>query len=76
MLHFIATIEKIIVEGLVRLFKDNIWKLHGLLESVILDRGPQFATELIKELNEILEIETKLSITFHSQTDGQIERTN
>jgi len=76
MLHFIATIEKIIVEGLVRLFKDNIWKLHELLESVILDRGPQFATELIKELNEILEIETKLSITFHSQTDGQIERTN
>jgi len=75
MLHFIATIEKIIVEGLVRLSK-NIWKLHGLLESVILDRGPQFATELIKELNEILEIETKLSITFHSQTDGQIERTN
>jgi len=75
MLHFIATMEKIIVEGLVRLSK-NIWKLHGLLESVILDRGPQFATELIKELNEILEIETKLSITFHSQTDGQIERTN
>ena len=39
MLYFIATIEKIIVEGLVRLFKDNIWKLHRLLESMILNRG-------------------------------------
>jgi len=55
-LHFIATIEKIIVEGLVRLFKNNIWKLHVFLESVILNRSPQFAIELIKELNEILEI--------------------
>ena len=35
--HFITITEEISVEGLARLFKDNIWKLHGLLESVILD---------------------------------------
>ena len=37
--HFIPTMEKILAEGLARLFRDNMWKLHGLLESIILDRG-------------------------------------
>ena len=32
--------------------------------------------ELTKELNRILEIRTKLSTAFHSQTDGQTERMN
>ena len=40
MLYFIATTEKITVEELVRLFRDNMWKLYGLLENIISDRGP------------------------------------
>ena len=75
MSHFVATIETT-AEGLVRLFKDNVWKLHGLPESVISDRGPQFVAEMIKELNKMLEIETKLSTAYHPETDGQTERTN
>ena len=38
--HFVVMTEKIMVEGLVKLFRDNIWKLHGLPESIISDRGP------------------------------------
>jgi len=30
----------------------------------------------MRELNKMLEIETKLSIAYHPQTDGQMERTN
>ena len=65
MLHFIVMTKKIIVEGLIKLFKDNMWKLHKLLESVILDRGLQFVAGLIKKLNKMLRIETKLSIAFY-----------
>ena len=43
---------------------------------MILDRGPQFAAELTRELNKMLEIETKLSTVYHLQTDKQTERTN
>jgi len=43
---------------------------------VISDKGLQFVAGLIKELNKMLEIETKLLMTFNSQTDRQIERTN
>jgi len=70
MTHFVATTEVMSVEGLARLFRDNVWKLHKLPESVVSDRGPQFAAELTKELNRMLGIETKLSTAFHPQTDG------
>ena len=73
MTHFVATIEEILAEGLARLFRNNIWKLHGLLESIVSDRGPQFTVELMKELNRMLGIETRLLIAFHPQTDGQME---
>jgi len=71
--HFVATTERILVEGLARLFRDNVWKLYRLSESVISDKGPQFVVELMKKLNRILRIETKLLSAFHPQTDEQME---
>jgi len=76
MTHFVAITEGTSAEELARLFRDNMWKLHGLPESVVSDRRPQFAAELMKELNRMLEIETRLSTAFHPQTDGQTERMN
>ena len=51
-------------------------KLHGLPESIISDRGPQFAAEVMKELNTMLGINSKLSTVFYLQTDRQTERMN
>jgi len=51
MAHFVPTTEKTLAEGVARLFWDNIWKLHRLPESIIMDRGAQFVTEMMKELN-------------------------
>ncbi len=48
MTYFVATIEGISVEELARLFKDNIWNLHGLVESIVSDRGPQYVAEITK----------------------------
>jgi len=76
MSHFVATTEKTMAEGLVRLFRNNVWKLHRLLESVILDRELQFVAGLTRELNKMLGIETKLLMAYHPETDGQTERTN
>jgi len=47
-----------------------------LPESAISDRGLQFVAELTKELNRMLGIETRLSIAFHPQMDGQKEQMN
>ena len=73
MAYFVATTEGTLVEGLARLFRDNVWKLYGLPESVVSDRGPQFAVELTKELNRMLEIQMRLLIVFHPQTNRQME---
>ena len=47
MVHFIPTTKKTLVERLVRLFRDNIWKLYRLPESIISDRGLQFAAGIM-----------------------------
>jgi len=35
-----------------------------------MDRGAQFAAGMMKELNQMLGIDTKLSTVYHLQTDG------
>jgi len=76
MVHFIPTTEKMLAEGLARLFRDNMWKLHSLPKSIISDKGPQFVAGLMRELNEMLGIKSKLLTVFYPQTDGQTERVN
>ena len=68
-MHFVATIEETSAEELARLFRDNVWKLYRLPKSIVLDRGLEFVAEIMRELNNMLGIETKLSTLFYSQTD-------
>ena len=76
MIHVIPTNGTVSSEGVARLFWDNVWKLHGLPQRVISDRGPQFASKFMKALNQLLGITTALSTAYHPQTDGQTERVN
>ena len=50
--------------------------MHRLPESIISDREVQFAVEMMKELNNLLGIQTKLSTAYHPQTNRQMERVN
>jgi len=50
--------------------------LHGLSESIVSDREVQFAAGMMKELNNLLGIQTKLSMAYHPQTDRQTKRIN
>ena len=47
-----------------------------MLECVISDREPQFTVELTKELNRMLEIETRLLTVFYLQMDKQTKWMN
>jgi len=38
MAHFVPTMEKTLAKEVAKLFCNNIWKLHGLLESIIMDK--------------------------------------
>jgi len=37
-IHFVATMEETTAEGLAKLFRDNVWRLHSLPESVVSDK--------------------------------------
>ena len=76
MIYFVENTEETLVEGLAKLLRDDVWMLYRLLENMISDREPYFVVELTKKLNKMLEIKTKLSTVFYSQTDGQIEHMN
>jgi len=74
--HFVATMKRILIESLARLFRDNIWKIYGFPEGMISDRGLQFVVELTKELNKMLGIEMRLLMVFYPQIDRQTEQMN
>jgi len=57
--------EKTSAEEVVRLFQNNVWKLYSLPKSIIMDRRAQFAARMMKELNQMLGIDTKLSMAYH-----------
>ena len=64
------------MEGIVKIYRDNIWKLHGIPRKVLSDRGPQFALKFMEELTKALRTKRQLSTVYHPQTDGQTERIN
>ena len=43
---------------------------------MISDRGPQFVSNFMRGLSEILGIKVAASTAYHLQTDGQTERVN
>ena len=62
--------------NMAKLFMHNMWKHYGLPHSITSDQGPQFAAQVMQEINKALSISTKLSTSFHPQTDGQTEIIN
>jgi transposase InsO family protein len=54
----------------------HIVKLHGLPDTIVSDRGPQFVAEFWKHLCRILEVDSRLSTAYHPETDGQTEVEN
>jgi len=64
------------VEGAARLFLHQVWKLHGLLKSIISDHGPQFIAHFTQELYHLLGIKLASFTAWHPQTDGQTEHVN
>jgi len=76
MIHLKATTMNISLEEIVKIYRDNIWKLHGIPRKILSDRGPQFALKFMEEFTKALEIKRQLSTAYHPQTDGQMERVN
>jgi len=76
MSHFIPCHKDMNTRQFAKSFIKEIFRLHGLPNDIITDRGTIFTSDLWKETTKLLGIERRLSTAFHPQTDGQTERTN
>jgi len=52
-------------EQTAKLLYKYVWKYHGLCNTIISDRGPQFVSAVYKQLYNILKIRAKLSTVFY-----------
>lgn len=59
-----------------QLFKDNIYRPHGIPLNIISDRDPIFLSKFWKELFRLLGTKLSPSSSFHPQTDRQSEILN
>lgn len=76
MAHFLPCNETIDAPGLAQLYIKHIFRIHGLPESIISDRGSTFLSKFWLKVVELLSITPKPSTAFHPETDGQTERVN
>jgi len=71
-----ATMMNISLEGIAKIYRDDIWKLHGVPRKILSDRGLQFTSKFMEEFMKALGTKRQLSTAYHPQTDGQTERIN
>jgi len=76
MIHLKATTTNVSSEKIAKIYRDDIWRLHGIPRKILSDRGPQFASKFMEEFTKALGTKRQLSTAYHLQTDGQTERIN
>ncbi|MCO5580452.1 hypothetical protein L7F22_034320 [Adiantum nelumboides] len=74
--HFVPVRKKIKSDHMVKLFMHNIFKYHGMPQSIVSDRDPRMTSLFWKALFENMGTTLKFSSSFHPQTDGQSEEAN
>ncbi|MCO5571653.1 hypothetical protein L7F22_025400 [Adiantum nelumboides] len=74
--HFIPVRKKIKPEHMVKIFMQNIFKYHGMPQSIVSDRDPRMTSLFWKALFENMGTTLMFSSSFHPQTDGQSEEAN
>ena len=76
MVHLVPTRQNYKAADMAEVIFDTVYKLHGLPERIISDRDSLFTSHFWKKLHALLNIELRLSSSFHPQTDGATERAN
>jgi hypothetical protein len=63
-------------DKLAKIFVKEVWRLHGLPNSIVSDRDAQFTSKFWSSLMSLLDVKLRMSTAYHPQSDGQTERVN
>ncbi|GJZ70813.1 reverse transcriptase domain-containing protein [Tanacetum coccineum] len=72
---FVPIKETDTMDKLARMYLKEVVMRHGIPLSIIYDRGPRFASNFWRSLQNALGTSLDMSTAYHPQTDGQSERT-
>ncbi|GKE19387.1 putative mitochondrial protein, partial [Tanacetum coccineum] len=71
--YFIAMQHPFTASIAAQVFLDNVYRLHGLPDSIISDRDKLFLSHFWQSLFRVLKVELKMSTAYHHQSDGKTE---
>ena len=74
--HFCALSHPYTASSMAQIFMDQIFRLHGIPSSIVLDRKTTFTSHFWTELFRLTGTKLKMSLGYHPQIDGQTEVTN
>ena len=76
LVHIIPTTTTCTAVTVAELYRDHVFKLHGIPAKIISDRDVRFINAFMTELCALVGARQAMSTPYHPQTDGQTERVN
>ena len=76
MVQLKTTITNVSLEEIAKIYRDKIWKLHGVPRTILSDRESQFASRFMEDLMKVLGTKWMLSTAYHPQMNGQTKWIN
>jgi hypothetical protein len=74
--HFYALQHPFTASMVAQIFMDQVFKLHGMLHSIVSDRDLTFKRNFWQEMFKLQGTQLHLNTAYHPQTDGQMKVVN
>lgn len=74
--NFIAFSQPFATQKIPRIFLDQVYRLHGMLKVLALDKEKVFTSLFWQELMRLIGTDLHLITAYHSQSNGQMKRMN
>ena len=71
--HFVPLQHPFTAAQVAQVFLDNVYKLHGLPNTIVSDWDKMFLSAFWQSLSKALKVKLQMSTAYHPQSDGQTE---